>query len=177
MKKGILLVGILLISNFIFAQNNQTEKGNNKMVIPTPAKAEVKLSPAALQINNNAADFKFVTEQHDFGTIPEGPEAKFDFEFTNVGKEPLILTDVHASCGCTTPVWSKEPILPGAKSKITAVYNTKGRGGNFTKSITIKSNAKGGDKVVIIKGVVEKAPIITSPEKAPSVINDMPSKN
>ncbi len=176
MKKGILFVGTLLMSNFIFAQNNQAEKSNNKVVMPMAAKAEVKLS-SAVPINNNAADFKFVTEQHDFGTIPEGPEAKFDFEFTNVGKEPLILTDVHASCGCTTPVWSKEPIMPGAKSKITAVYNTKGRGGNFTKSITIKSNAKGGDKMVIIKGVVEKAPTVTSPEKAPNVINDMPTKN
>ncbi len=177
MKKGILIIGTLLMSNFIFAQNNQAEKSNSKTATPTPAKAEVKLTAAAVPVNNNAADFKFVTEQHDFGTIPEGPQAKFDFEFTNVGKEPLILTDVHASCGCTTPVWSKEPISPGAKSKITAVYNTKGRGGNFTKTITIKSNAKGGDKIVIIKGVVEKAPTVTSPEKAPNVINEMPTKN
>ena len=59
----------------------------------------------------------------------------------NTGSVPLILSDVQASCGCTTPSWSKEPVMPGAKGYITATYNPKGEAGRFDKTITVKSNA------------------------------------
>jgi hypothetical protein len=119
------------------------------------------------------AEIKLFTEEYNFGTIPEGPEVKFDFIFENCGTEPLVLSEVRASCGCTTPVWPKEPIMPGAKNKITAVYNTKGRPGMFTKTITVKSNALGGDKLVTIKGVVEKKVEKKLPLKAPNILNEM----
>ena len=177
MKNAVLIIGFLITSSLSFA--GQSENTKSKIAtMQSSAKGEVKTvaTPTVAVVNNNpnAADFKFENESHDFGVIPEGPQAKFDFEFTNTGKEALILTDVHASCGCTTPVWPKEPILPGTKSKITAVYNTKGRGGNFAKSITIKSNAKSGDKVITIKGSVEKAPTNVAPEKAPNIMMEMP---
>lgn len=96
--------------------------------------------------NPNAPVFKFNEETHDFGTIKEGPEATFDFTFTNVGKEPLIIQDCKASCGCTTPDWTKAPVLPGQKGKISVKYDTKGRPGTFNKSIFIASNAKSKEK-------------------------------
>ncbi len=142
--------------------------------VPKAAPAPLPKTPAPVAAENpNAAEFKFNEESHDFGTVPEGPEVKYDFEFTNIGKEPLVLQNVRASCGCTTPVWSKEPIMPGQKSKITAVYHTQGRPGNFSKTITVTSNAKGGDKLLYIKGVVEKAPSTVAPEKAPNLINEI----
>ena len=60
----------------------------------------------------NAPVFKFVEETHNFGNLKEGVEASYDFMFTNIGKEPLIIQDCKASCGCTTPDWTKSPILP-----------------------------------------------------------------
>lgn len=141
--------------------------------IPAPTNATVVApQPAA---NPNAAELKFKTEKHDFGTVPEGPQAKFDFDFVNEGKEPLILSNVQASCGCTTPEWPKEPILPGKSAKITAIYNTQGRPGQFTKSITVTSNAKTPSVVLMISGTVEKAPATTAPEKAPNTINVAPT--
>jgi hypothetical protein len=141
--------------------------------IPAPTNATVAApQPAA---NPNAAELKFKTEKHDFGTVPEGPQAKFDFDFVNEGKEPLILSNVQASCGCTTPEWPKEPILPGKSAKITAIYNTQGRPGQFTKSITVTSNAKTPSVVLMISGTVEKAPATTAPEKAPNTINVAPT--
>jgi len=98
----------------------------------------------------------FKTPVHDFGTIQEGPAADHEFEFTNVGKEPIIISNVSASCGCTTPSYSKDPVLPGKKGTIKASYNTQGRVAPFTKTITITSNI--GVKVLTIKGEVEKAP-------------------
>jgi hypothetical protein len=140
--------------------------------IATPAGAPTTPQPAA---NPNAAELKFKTEKHDFGTVPEGPLAKFDFDFVNEGKEPLILSNVQASCGCTTPEWPKEPILPGKSAKITAIYNTQGRPGQFTKSITVSSNAKTPSVVLMISGTVEKAPATTAPEKTPNTINVTPT--
>ncbi len=136
----------------------------------TPATAATPAQTTDNAANPNAPDLKFVTDQHDFGTVPEGPQAKYDFEFTNEGKEPLVLQNVQASCGCTTPEWPKSPILPGQKAKITAIYNTQGRPGAFTKTITVTSNAKTPSKVITIRGTVEAAPATTAPEKAPNMI-------
>jgi Protein of unknown function (DUF1573) len=117
---------------------------------------------AAAAKDPNAPVFKFKTgETHDFGEIPEGPVAEYQFEFTNTGKEPLVIQNASASCGCTTPEWPKEPILPGKKGILTVKYNTSGRVGPFTKDVYIQSNAK-SDKEryeLHIKGTVKaKAP-------------------
>ena len=97
-------------------------------------------------------DFEF--ETYDFGEIQEGADASVDFVFKNSGTEKLILTDVKASCGCTVPSWSKEPVMPGETGKVTAKYNTQGRPGAFNKAITITSNANEETKRVFIKGTV-----------------------
>lgn len=110
----------------------------------------------AQNMSPNAPIFKFVEETHDFGNIAEGPEGQIDFTFTNVGKEPLIIQQCSASCGCTTPDWTKEPIMPGQKGSIKVKYNTKDRIGSFNKTVYIKSNAK-SDKEryeITIKGNV-----------------------
>lgn len=104
----------------------------------------------------NAPVFKFVEETHDFGNIAEGPEAQIDFVFTNAGAEPLIIQQCTASCGCTTPDWTKEPIMPGQKGIIKVKYSTKDRVGTFSKTVYIRSNAK-SDKEryeITIKGNV-----------------------
>lgn len=120
----------------------------------TASMAQAPAAPAA-PANPNAADFKFEKEVHDFGNIKEGTQAEYVFKFTNTGKEPLVITNVQASCGCTTPKWTKEPVKPGESGSVTAIYNSKGRPGNFNKAVTITSNAKTAQKVLFIKGNVE----------------------
>lgn len=104
--------------------------------------------------NPNAPKIAFDHDSHDFKTVIEGPKVTHVFKFKNEGKEPLILSNVKASCGCTTPEWPKEPIMPGKTSQITVVYNTQNRVGDFTKTITVESNATEGTKVLTIKGKV-----------------------
>lgn len=123
------------------------------------AQAKTSSTPQAVTTTPNQnpdANMKYTNEEHNFGTIPEGPSVSFDFEFKNTGKEPIVLSDVKASCGCTTPSWTKDPVLPGKMGKITATYSTQGRPGNFVKTITVNSNV--GTKVLKISGMVEKAP-------------------
>lgn len=97
--------------------------------------------------------------EHDFGEFKEvDGKVFYDFEFTNNGNSPLIVTNVKPSCGCTTPDWTKEPVAPGKKGFVRATYDPKSRPGKFSKTITVTTNI---DKPVIltIKGNVEPKPI------------------
>ena len=167
MKKTILLFGsIALLSTASYAQKSTTAKPAETKMMSTTAtstttQTQQAASTAAAPTQNADAHMKFTTEEHNFNTIPEGPSVTYDFNFKNIGKEPIVLSTVQASCGCTTPNWSKEPIKPGETSKITATYNTQGRPGAFTKTITVNSNV--GSKVLKISGTVEKAPDASVP--------------
>ena len=101
----------------------------------------------------------FEKTEHDFGKINEdGGRVSVVFEFKNEGMAPLVLSNVRASCGCTTPTWTKEPVEPGQKGNITVTYNPNGRPGRFQKTVTITSNAKEPTVRVYIKGeVIPKA--------------------
>ncbi len=91
---------------------------------------------------DKAPVFKFQQTTHDFGNLQQGPEATYNFKFTNVGKSPLIIQRCTSSCGCTIPKWSKDPIMPGKSGTIAVRYATKDKTGSFNKTIYIQSNAK-----------------------------------
>ena len=144
MKLVFLLSCALVISTFMNAQT-----GTNTTTPPAPAVELVAVKGEAT---------------HNFGTIPQGRPASYTFEIVNTGKTPLVLDDVKASCGCTTPVWSKDAIAPGETSKIQVGYNAYAEG-YFEKSITILYN-QGQTKLLTIKGTVYKAPPAPAPENA-----------
>jgi hypothetical protein len=100
----------------------------------------------------------------DFGKIPQGKPVYHVFEIINTGKTPLKLDDVHASCGCTTPEWSRDLIAPGATAKIKVGYNAAADG-PFDKNITITYNSNVTIPLTI-KGTVWKAPEGAAPPNA-----------
>ncbi|HZI55027.1 MAG TPA: DUF1573 domain-containing protein [Chitinophagaceae bacterium] len=100
----------------------------------------------------------------DFGTIPQGKPVFHFFEVTNKGKDPMVISNVQTSCGCTTPEWSKEPIAPGATTKIRVGYNAAAEG-SFDKHITIMYN-QNLSKQIKITGTVWKAPASSAPENS-----------
>lgn len=92
----------------------------------------------------------------DFGTIKEvNGNVSHTFQIKNIGDSPLVLTRVIASCGCTTPEWTKEPIEPGTTGDVTITYNPKNRPGPFVKTISVYSNGKTGSFILTIRGEVE----------------------
>lgn len=102
-----------------------------------------------------AIEFKELV--HDYGTIEQSGDGAYVFKFANTGTEPLILSNVRSSCGCTIPEWPREPINAGASGSILVKYNTA-RIGSFSKSISVYSNASEAAIVLRIKGnVVAKA--------------------
>jgi Protein of unknown function (DUF1573) len=134
------------------ASSAMAQAANTTETIGTPSKTD-----------SSKAKIKFEDIAHNFGSVIEGQVARFDFKFTNTGTDPLVLTNVQASCGCTTPKWPREAIAPGASAVVTAEYNSAGREGNFTKNIFVYSN--GGDATLTITGIVVK-----EAEKPKSVI-------
>jgi hypothetical protein len=119
-------------------------------------------APQQKAVDKNAPRFQFVGgETHDFGTLKEGPSAEYVFKFKNTGRQPLIITNASASCGCTVPEFPKEPILPGKQGQIKVTYNTSGKAGPFDKTVFIQSNAPSnvsGDRYELhIKGTVVPA--------------------
>ncbi|HNQ69242.1 MAG TPA: DUF1573 domain-containing protein [Bacteroidales bacterium] len=92
---------------------------------------------------------------HDFGTFKEEDGLqKAKFEFVNTGNEPLYITNVKASCGCTATEYSKEPVQPGGKGYVIAAYNPANRPGKFNKSITVTTNEFQPTSVLRITGDV-----------------------
>jgi hypothetical protein len=96
---------------------------------------------------------KFKTAEHDFGKIPQGVPAVFTFEFTNTGSAPVVISNAQPSCGCTTPDWTRDPVMPGAKGFVKASYNAASMG-VFTKTVTVTSNGEVPTITLQIKGEV-----------------------
>jgi len=121
-----------------------------------------------ISLSINAQEFKFESETIDYGKVSKGSDGDKVFVFTNIGDQPLIISRIQSSCGCTVPKKPEQPIMPGKKGEIKVSYDTKRLGG-FSKSITIFSNAKNARKVIKIKGLVTKE---LSLEKEKSMLSD-----
>lgn len=104
----------------------------------------ILLMMAGHAVAQGKADIKFDKMQHDFGTFSEGDGVKtHTFNFTNVGDAPLVIHQAVASCGCTVPTFTQEPVMPGKTGSIKVTYNGAGRyPGHFKKSITVRTNSK-----------------------------------
>ena len=103
------------------------------------------------------AKIVFDETSHNFGSFKESDgNQTTTFKFKNEGAVPLVLSNVRASCGCTTPKWTREPVAPNATGEIQVSYNPKNRPGAFNKTITVSSNAETPTVVLKISGQVEQ---------------------
>ena len=125
------------------------------------------LSTDLVQNNKTAAEnpediggepeFLFEREEHDFGTLIDGEKVSYSFRFKNSGNAPLIISNAKGSCGCTVPDWPKEPISPGEEGSIDVTFDSSGRAGKQTKTVTLSSNANPSTKYIkIISEVISQ---------------------
>ncbi len=161
MKKIILPIVFTLMTVGLFAQS---------------AKVEAKMEQKKNQVEEKTTGPKIVFDKsvvdakgnvvHDYGTIQQGSDGNCTFKFTNEGTEPLVLSKVRSSCGCTVPTWPRQPILPGQSSEIKVRYDTKRLGGIY-KSIHIYSNASEKPLTARIKGkVIKKSVVVDKKDNA-----------
>ncbi len=109
--------------------------------------------PAQKTNTKHGSEIVFENTRYDYGEILVGSPGRCEFKFRNNGKLPLVLTNVQASCGCTVPQWSKEPVQAGETGVIKVKYNTR-IPGTFLKTITVSSTAKNSMVILSIKGKV-----------------------
>jgi len=109
---------------------------------------------ADVNYTTDGSDIKYEASTYDFGKIKEGDKVSHSFKFTNTGKSPLIITSAIASCGCTTPVWPKTPIMPGDTGSISVTFNSRGKSGLQDKLITVSANTQPAQSIVHLLGEV-----------------------
>lgn len=161
MKKIILSIAVIILASFTLSAQTATnadadKKAQDQQRIAQQKKQQeiAKQKQAEAQKNNpNAPIAEFGKLVHDYGTIEQHGDGNCKFKFTNTGKEPLILSNVRSSCGCTVPTWPRQPILPGQSEVIKVKYDTK-RVGMINKSITVYSNGKVSPISLKIKGKI-----------------------
>jgi hypothetical protein len=111
-------------------------------------------SQTALKTNNvGTTEILFREYQHDFGKVEEGEKVSYTFTFDNKGKSDLIISSATTTCGCTISRYDTKPISPGSSGNLEVVFDTSGRSGIETKTITVKSNAS--TPVVLLKITAE----------------------
>ena len=135
MKNLICLAAFALIATVGFSQTTATASGAAKADVAVPA---------------------FDTQNFDFGKVKQGVPATHEFVFTNKSKVPMVITNVSASCGCTTPDWTKDPIPPNGRGFVKATYNAAAVG-TFDKSVTVMANVENGVIQLRIHGEVVAA--------------------
>ncbi|MDR0384515.1 MAG: DUF1573 domain-containing protein [Prevotellaceae bacterium] len=123
------------------------------------------------------AKIQFSDAKHDFGNIKEanGPVSHV-FKFTNTGNAPLVIRNVETSCGCTSPEYTKEAVLPGKSGTVKATFDPSGRPNFFDKNLTVISNATNDRVVLNIKGNVE-AKVLTVEELYPFAVDKVRFKS
>jgi hypothetical protein len=149
MKKITILAFLFITILSANAQVSAPAQVSNPVGTALPVPADV------LQLKEN---------NHNFGKIPQGRPAVYIFQIVNTGDTPLRLDNVRASCGCTTPEWSKAPIEPGATAEIKVGYNAFAEGA-FTKTVTILYSGT-RSKTLTISGEVYKVPASSAPDNA-----------
>jgi hypothetical protein len=136
MKKYLIVAFLLMVVSSILAQEAK----------PTPA---AKVDGPVLTLDKAS---------HDFGTITQGDVVEKVFTFTNTGNQPLIITNVQTSCGCTTPEWPRNPIMPGGKGEIKVGFNSAGKMNRQDKKLPIISNAVNDPAISFTTNVLAKEP-------------------
>lgn len=107
---------------------------SNTSVSPVNAQSASTADPSTL------GQFQFTEMEYDFGTINEGQVVEHLFNFTNNGQAPLVISNITASCGCTSPDWTKTPVNPGEQGFVKVVFNSTAKSGSQAPTVTIQAN-------------------------------------
>lgn len=113
--------------------------------------------PAAAATKTTGPAITFEESKYDFGSVAQGGIVDHTFKFKNTGTQPLIISNIGVSCGCTTPEYTKDPVAPGKTGTIAAHFNSAGKMGMQNKVLTIESNAAAGNTTVSLVGEVKEA--------------------
>jgi hypothetical protein len=149
MKTGYLYIFLLIATMIAIISCNSDREGN----IP----ADVVNIPNTAEGNSDLSvlpKFEFKAKEHDFGKVIQGEVVSYSFKFKNVGKSPLIISNISASCGCTATSYPEEPIMPGGEDFIKVTFTSDGRSGYQFKTVSIAANTQPSTSTLSIKAEI-----------------------
>jgi hypothetical protein len=167
MKKNIaygIALAVTLMATSCDQNKTETAATDNEVVTTTAPVTETTIdnpnvatttTEQTAVANPNAPVMSFAKTEYDFGKIKQGEVVSHTFEFTNTGKQPLIIESASASCGCTAPDWTKTPVAPGEKGTVKVEFNSTGKFGQQAPMVTIRANTEPNIVRVSMKGEVE----------------------
>lgn len=144
----VVLVSLSACNNEKTAETATEEVSTELINNPSTAEEGVEVNP------EDAPKFEFEETVIEFGEISQGEKVKRLFKFTNVGNSNLIISDAKGSCGCTVPLWPRNPIAPGESGEIEVVFDSNGKSGRQNKTVTLVANTIPNTMVLAIKGDV-----------------------
>jgi Protein of unknown function (DUF1573) len=163
----LLLITATLVMTTSCKKEDSTSKTNSDATEIAPTDSYTTIPDAKLVLPNEPSkptpppadgkypELSFEKQEHDFGTITQGDKVSYEFKFKNTGEGNLIITDAKGSCGCTVPEYPKTPIKPGEDGKLKVSFDSAGKIGLNTKSVTLTCNTKEGKKIINIKANIE----------------------
>ena len=161
------LLAFALLATGCDQLQNKTESTETAAVstetTPVATVANPNLTNEQAINNADAPVMTFNEMEHDFGDIKPGAVVKHTFTFKNTGKTPLVISGASSTCGCTTPDWTKEPIAPGEEGKIDVQFDSHGKSGQVSKTITIQANTQPSTNQVSIKTNILPDPAANGP--------------
>lgn len=146
---------IISISAFFGSCDQKNDKGTEAKISPevvnNPATANKTEDPAAEQM----PVFSFETENHEFGEIVQGERVTYAFKFKNTGNAALVISSASATCGCTVPEYTKTPVAPGEEGYINVTFDSAGKSGVVSKTVTLIANTIPNSKVLTISADIQ----------------------
>jgi len=174
-----ILLALVLVATSIACRDKAAEKRiaelENRLAkmeqekSTTPA-TDNSANPAVVPASDQKPDgplpiIEFEKMEHDFGSVPEGQKVSYTYKLKNTGSAPLIIQSAQPSCGCTVPDWTREPIPVGGSGFVKAEFDTKGKVGANSKSITVTANTWPKQATLKFKASVTASAESTGPVK------------
>ncbi|HMN06511.1 MAG TPA: DUF1573 domain-containing protein [Flavobacteriales bacterium] len=169
----IALLGIIAVGVVFIAVSQREQPAGPATFAPLPTAKATPASPvtaapqntfdpitppaAPPEVSGPSTTISFAQSTHDFGKIMQDSENTYRFKFTNTGKEPLVITNVQASCGCTAPNYPKHPIKPGESDEILVEYRPGKQEGMQNKTVTVTANTEPSQTILSISANVLKS--------------------
>lgn len=153
--------------------------------VAQPTTTATTTNPNAQQTTTTTAmppakttNMTFNKKEHDFGDIKQGDKVNYTFTFKNTGSNDLSIASANASCGCTVPEYTKDPIQPGKSGKMKVSFDSTGKTGVQTKTVTVRANTPSGVETLTIKANIKGGePKVISNTTSTTPLTPMPAPN
>ncbi len=153
-KNAITIITIAAIFAMVSCKKNEgtseVRLDEKNMVLPQDANGNI-IVPKKVYKKGEYPEIAIEEANFDFGTINQGDKVEHIFKFKNTGKNDLIVINAQASCGCTIPEWTKDYIKPGAGGEIKIIFNSEGKSGEVTKTVTLTTNTEAAREIITFK--------------------------